>query len=93
MPHVDSIDLDSRFTKDELKEKNKKRKGSTPDDGEDPTLPKRPVVDYDFKLILIGNDPNKGVKIGTGLPDITRKQLKVCFRNTRSIESLLILPK
>ncbi|MCI91123.1 hypothetical protein A2U01_0112417, partial [Trifolium medium] len=35
----------------------------------------RPIPDGDFELVPLGEGPSKGVKIGTGLPDLARKQL------------------
>ncbi|MCI58709.1 hypothetical protein A2U01_0079964, partial [Trifolium medium] len=45
----------------------------------------RPIPDREFKFILLGEDPNKGVKIGTGLPDLVRKQLKACLRENADL--------
>ncbi|MCI88199.1 hypothetical protein A2U01_0109485, partial [Trifolium medium] len=34
----------------------------------------RPIPDGDFKIIPLSEDPTKGIKIGTGLPDLVKKQ-------------------
>ncbi|XP_058767318.1 uncharacterized protein LOC131640994 [Vicia villosa] len=75
LPHVGSVNLDARFTKDELK-----KQGEDSRPPAEPVHPVRPISDTDFELILLGDDPDRGVKIGTGLPDLERKQLKACLR-------------
>ena len=39
-----------------------------------------PIPDGDFKLIHLGEDPTRGVKIGADLPDLAKRQLKACLR-------------
>ncbi|MCI26332.1 hypothetical protein A2U01_0047527, partial [Trifolium medium] len=78
-PNVSSVDLDSRYSKKEHREENKLRKENKESDGAIKEIP-RPISDGEFELILLGEDPNKGVKIDTGLPDLARKQLKACLR-------------
>lgn len=75
IPHVDSIELDSYFSKDNLEEQKKKGKREKPvakgsltlDSNEDPAHPRRPFLDGDFKVILLDKDPYKGVNICTNL--------------------------
>ncbi|MCI71464.1 hypothetical protein A2U01_0092727, partial [Trifolium medium] len=38
-----------------------------------------------FELVPLGEDPSKGVKIGTGLPNLARKQLKACLRENADL--------
>ncbi|MCH91547.1 hypothetical protein A2U01_0012474, partial [Trifolium medium] len=78
-PNVSSVDLDSRYSKKEHKEEKKLHKENKESDKASKEIP-RPIPDGEFKLILLGEDPSKGVKIGTGLPNLARKQLKACLR-------------
>ncbi|MCI82649.1 hypothetical protein A2U01_0103923, partial [Trifolium medium] len=45
----------------------------------------RPIPDGEFELVPLGEDPSRGVKIGTGLPDLARKQLKACLRENADL--------
>ena len=36
-------------------------------------------------MVLLGEDPHKGVKIGTGLPELARKQLATCLRENADL--------
>lgn len=75
LPHVHTIDLNNRFYKEA---RDRIRTYSSPSDtSEDPL---HPIPDGDFELVLLGDDPNIGVKIRSDLPDLARKQLKVCLR-------------
>ncbi|PNX65335.1 hypothetical protein L195_g062546, partial [Trifolium pratense] len=38
-----------------------------------------------FELVPFGEDPSRGVKIGTGLPDLASKQLKACLRENADL--------
>ncbi|MCI96205.1 hypothetical protein A2U01_0117505, partial [Trifolium medium] len=38
-----------------------------------------------FELVPLGEDPSRGVKIGTGLPNLARKQLKACLRENTDL--------
>ncbi|XP_058724210.1 uncharacterized protein LOC131595762 [Vicia villosa] len=67
--NVSSVDLDARFTQEELKTGE-----------ETQSNPVRPVPDGDFELIPLGDNPNRAVKIGKGIPDLPRKQLIACLR-------------
>ncbi|MCI72746.1 hypothetical protein A2U01_0094010, partial [Trifolium medium] len=35
--------------------------------------------DGDFEIIPLGEDPTKGIKIDTGLPDLVKRQLEACL--------------
>ncbi|MCI23490.1 hypothetical protein A2U01_0044670, partial [Trifolium medium] len=78
-PDVSSVDLDSRYSKKENNEETKLRMENKESDEASKEIP-RPIPDGEFELVLLGKDPSKGVKIGTGLPDLARKQLKACLR-------------
>ncbi|MCI82685.1 hypothetical protein A2U01_0103959, partial [Trifolium medium] len=56
------VDLDARLTKKEHEEEKLEDK--------EPGTEKiyRPIPDGDFEVIPLGEDPSKGIKIGTGLP-------------------------
>ncbi|MCI96208.1 hypothetical protein A2U01_0117508, partial [Trifolium medium] len=43
--------------------------------------------DGEFKLVPLGEDPSRGVKIDTGLPDLATKQLKACLRENADLFS------
>ncbi|CAJ2646924.1 unnamed protein product [Trifolium pratense] len=83
-PNVSSVDLDSRTSKKEHKEEKKLRKEEKEDD-EVSKEHYRPIPDGDFEIVQFGEDPAKGVKIGTGLPDLARKQLKACLRENADL--------
>ena len=40
-----------------------------------------PILDGDLDLVPLVDDPNKGVKIGTDLPELAREQLKACLKD------------
>ena len=40
----------------------------------------RHVPDRDFKIIPLGNDPSRGVKIGSDLPDLGKSQQEACLK-------------
>ncbi|XP_045791889.1 uncharacterized protein LOC123886628 [Trifolium pratense] len=83
-PNISSIDLDSRLSKKENKEEKKLRKENKEED-EASKEHHRPIPDGEFELVPFGEDPSKGVKIGTGLPDLARKQLKACLRENADL--------
>ncbi|CAJ2659887.1 unnamed protein product [Trifolium pratense] len=83
-PSVSSVDLDSRTSKKEHKEEKKLRKEEKEDD-EASKEHYRPIPDGDFEIVQFGEDPEKGVKIGTGLPELARKQLKACLRENADL--------
>ncbi|MCH95029.1 hypothetical protein A2U01_0016002 [Trifolium medium] len=78
-PNVSSVDLDWHHSKKELKEEKKLRKEKKEADAASKEN-HRPIPDGEFKLIPLGEDPSKGVKIGKDLPDLARKQLKACLK-------------
>ncbi|MCH80166.1 hypothetical protein A2U01_0000929 [Trifolium medium] len=63
-PNVSSIDLDNRYSKKENKEEKKLRKENKESDEANKEIP-RPIPDGEFELVLLGEDPSKGVKIAT----------------------------
>ncbi|CAJ2634768.1 unnamed protein product [Trifolium pratense] len=83
-PSVSSVDLDSRTSKKEHKKEKKLRKEEKEDD-EASKEHYRPIPDGDFEIVQFGEDPEKGVKIGTGLPELARKQLKACLRENADL--------
>ena len=46
------------------------------------------IPDDDFELVPLGEDPTKGVKIGAGLPDLEKRQLKACLRENAEMPRL-----
>ncbi|MCI34875.1 hypothetical protein A2U01_0056096, partial [Trifolium medium] len=68
------VDLDAQLTKKENKEEKLKDK--------EPGTEKiyRPIPDGDFEIIPLGEDPTKGIKIGTGLPNLVKRQLEACLK-------------
>jgi hypothetical protein len=71
------IELDSRFSKRDLKEQKKKE----PLDKE--IL--HTILSGKFETIPFGKDPYKGVEIGGGLPDLVRKQLSACLKENANL--------
>ncbi|MCI46598.1 hypothetical protein A2U01_0067839, partial [Trifolium medium] len=65
-PNVSSVDLDNHYSKKENKEEKKLRKENKEFDEASKEIP-RPIPDGEFELVLLGEDPSKGVKIDTGL--------------------------
>ncbi|MCI49730.1 hypothetical protein A2U01_0070974, partial [Trifolium medium] len=63
-PNVSSVYLDSRYSKKENKEENKLRKEKEELVEATKEIP-RPIPDGEFELVPLGEDPNRGVKIGT----------------------------
>ncbi|CAJ2652721.1 unnamed protein product [Trifolium pratense] len=74
-----SVDIDARLTKKEHQEE--KQKDLT--DAEKKIY--RPIPDGDFELVPLGEDPLKGIKIGTGLPDLVKKQLIACLKDNAEL--------
>ncbi|MCI31094.1 hypothetical protein A2U01_0052305, partial [Trifolium medium] len=83
-PNVSSVDLDSRYSKKENKEKKKMRKEKKESD-EATKENYRPIPNGEFELVQFGEDPGRGVKIDTRLPDLARKQLKACLRENADL--------
>ncbi|MCI34414.1 hypothetical protein A2U01_0055633, partial [Trifolium medium] len=67
-PNVSLVDMDSRYSKKDNKEGKKLRKEKEELVEATKEIP-HPIPDGEFKLIPLGEDPSRGVKIGTGLPD------------------------
>ena len=68
------VELDPRFTKEDLKEQKREKK--------DPLNAKllRPIPGGEFELVPFGNDPSKNVKIGKDLPELVKAHMVVCLR-------------
>ncbi|GAU48084.1 hypothetical protein TSUD_81440, partial [Trifolium subterraneum] len=78
----DAVKLDARTSKKERKQEKKAIK--------DDLLIKenfRPIPDGEFKLVPLGEDPTKDVKIGADLPDLVKRQLKACLRENAELFS------
>ncbi|KAI5411077.1 hypothetical protein KIW84_056283 [Lathyrus oleraceus] len=65
---VNAIDLDCRIGLDETEEGRFPKERSL-------EHPVRPIPDGEFELIPLGDDPERTVKIGKGLPEETREEL------------------
>ncbi|CAJ2637946.1 unnamed protein product [Trifolium pratense] len=74
-----SVDIDARLTKKEHQEEKQK------DLAEAEKKIYRPIPDGDFELVPLGEDPLKGIKIGTGLPDLVKKQLIACLKDNAEL--------
>ncbi|MCI35579.1 hypothetical protein A2U01_0056800 [Trifolium medium] len=83
---MSSVDLDSRYSKKENKEEKKLRKEKNESD-EASKENYHPIPDGEFELIQFGEEPSRGVKIGTEPPDLARKQLKACLRENADLFS------
>lgn len=79
LPHVKSVYLDNQIFKDSFINQKESEDSSTNPDNREGTNPWRPIPNADFELILLGDDPNKWVKIGTNIPNLRKKQLKACL--------------
>ncbi|MCI71150.1 hypothetical protein A2U01_0092413, partial [Trifolium medium] len=74
----------NRYSKKENKEEKKLRKEKKEFD----VATKEnysPIPNGEFELVQFGEDPGRGVKIGIGLPDLARKQLKACLRENADL--------
>ena len=80
------VELDPRFTKEDLKEQKREKK--------DPLNAKllRPVPDGEFELVPFGNDPSKNFKIGKDLPELVKNQLVTCLRENADLSVALASP-
>ncbi|KAI5406559.1 hypothetical protein KIW84_053046 [Lathyrus oleraceus] len=47
--------------------------------------PVRPIPDGEFELIPLGDDPERTVKIGKGLPEETREELVACLKENSDL--------
>ncbi|MCH81337.1 hypothetical protein A2U01_0002123 [Trifolium medium] len=83
-PNVSSVDLDSRYSKKENKEEKKLRRENKESDEAIKEIP-CPIPDGEFELVLLSEDPSRGVKIDTGIPDLAKKQLKACLRENADL--------
>jgi hypothetical protein len=68
------VELDPRFSKEDLKEQKREKK--------DPLNAKllTPIPDGEFELVPFRNDPSKNFKIGKDLPELVRTQLIACLK-------------
>ena len=81
LPRVGTIDLDSRFSKEDCVKQRRKGnepmvegEGSTTSvDCEELSIHARPIPDGNFEFIPLGEDPTRGVKIGADLPDLAKR--------------------
>ncbi|GAU33418.1 hypothetical protein TSUD_21110 [Trifolium subterraneum] len=82
--NVSMVDLDSRHSKQEHKEEKTLRKEKKEDD---PASKEnlRHIPDGDFKLIPLGEDPSRNLKIGKYVPDLARKQLVACLKDNANL--------
>jgi len=73
------VELDPRFTKEDLKEQKREQK--------DPLSAKllRPVPDGEFELVPFGDDPSKNFKIGEDIPKLVKVQLIACLRENADL--------
>ncbi|XP_058787909.1 uncharacterized protein LOC131662207 [Vicia villosa] len=75
MSRIDTIDLDSRFRK----QSEGKTDVKTLEEG------LRPIPNGDLELITLDDDPTRGVKIGTDLPELARRQLQACLKENADL--------
>jgi len=68
------VELDPRFTKEDLREQKREKK--------DPLNAKllRPILDREFELVPFRDDPSKNFKIGKDLPELVRAHLVAFLR-------------
>jgi len=73
------VELDPRFTKEDLKEQKREKK--------DPLNTKllRPIPDGEFELVPFGNDPSKNFKIDKDLAELVKAQLVACLRENADL--------
>ena len=82
---VNTINLDSRFSKEDRVEQ--RRKGKEPMVEEEVSIPStnrdklsshaRLILDGDFEIVPLGEDPTRGVKPGADLPDLIKGYSKL----------------
>ncbi|KAI5400275.1 hypothetical protein KIW84_065260 [Lathyrus oleraceus] len=75
---INAIDLDCRIGLDETEEGRFPKERSL-------GHPVRPIPDGEFELIPLGNDPERTVKIGKGLPEETREELVACLKENSDL--------
>jgi len=73
------VELDPRFTKEDLKEQKREKKDSLN------AKLLRPIRDGEFELVPFGNDPSKNFKIGKDLPELVKAQLVACLRENADL--------
>jgi len=73
------VELDPRFTKEDLKEQKRDQK--------DLLNAKllRPIPDGEFELVPFGDDPSKNFKIDKDFPELVKAQLIACLRETADL--------
>jgi len=73
------VELDPRFTKEDLKEQKREKK--------DPLNTKllRPIPDGELELVPFGNDPSKNFKICKDLPELVKAHLIACLRENAEL--------
>jgi len=74
MTNANLVELDPRFTKEDLKEQKREQK--------DPLNAKllRPIPDGEFELVPFGDDPSKNFKIDKDLPELVKAKMIACLR-------------
>ncbi|KAI5407337.1 hypothetical protein KIW84_053549 [Lathyrus oleraceus] len=75
---VNAIDLDCRIGLDKTEEGRFPKERSL-------EHPVRPIPDGEFELIPLGDDPERTVKIGKGLPEETREELVACLKENSDL--------
>jgi len=75
------VELDPRFTKEDLKEQKREKK--------DPLNAKilRSIPDGEFELVPFGDDTSKNFKISKDLLELVKAQLIVCLRQNTDLFS------
>jgi len=78
------VELEPRFTKEDLKEQKREKK--------DPLNAKllRPILDGEFERVPFGSDPSKNFKIGKDLPELVKAQLVACLRENADLFALRV---
>jgi hypothetical protein len=72
--HANLVELDPRFTKEDLIEQKREKK-----DLLNVEL-LRPIPDREFELVPFGNEPSKYFKIDKDLPKLVKAQMVACLR-------------
>ena len=73
------VELDPRYTKEDLKEQKREQK--------DLLSAKllRPIPVSEFELVPFGDDPSKNFKIGKDLPKLVKTKLIACLRKNADL--------
>ena len=73
------VELDPRFTKEDLKEQKREQKS--------PLNAKllKPIPDGEFELVPFGDDPSKNFKIDKDLPELVKAKLIACLRENADL--------